>query len=106
MRKVGLVLVLVLIVALGAAPVVHAASRSLHCIGSWTDSTTGVTIQFLEVKSNDGLHGNQVVIYAIETNRVEEAPGQKARIADPKLLSHDSASSTGFFNNFFTQFGP
>jgi hypothetical protein len=103
MRKVGLIMVLVLIVALAGAPVVQAAPRSLQSIGSWTDSNTGVTIQFLEAKSNDGLRGNQVVIYAIETNRVEQAPGQKARIADPKLLSHDSASSTGFFNNFFTQ---
>ena len=103
MRKVGLVMVLVLITALAGAPVVQAAPRSLQSIGSWTDSNTGVTIQFLEAKSNDGLRGNQVVIYAIETNRVEQAPGQKARIADPKLLAHDSASSTGFFNNFFTQ---
>jgi hypothetical protein len=106
MRKVGLVMVLALIVALAGAPVVQAARRSLESIGSWTDKNTGVTIQFLEAKSNDGLRGNQVVIYAIETNRVEQAPGQKARIADPKMLSHDSASSTGFFNNFFTQFGP
>jgi hypothetical protein len=106
MRKVGLVTVLVLISALAGAQVVQAARRSLETIGSWTDTNTGVTIQFLEAKSNDGLRGNQVVIYAIETNRVEQAPGQKARIADPKMLSHDSASSTGFFNNFFTQFGP
>ena len=96
-------MVLVLIVALAGAPVVQAETRSLRSIGSWTDNATGVTIQFLEVKSNDALRGNQVVTYAIETNRVEQASGQKARIADPKLLSHDSASSTGFFNNFFTQ---
>ncbi len=106
MRKVGLVMVLVLIVALAGTPVVQAETRSLRVIGSWTDSNTGVTIQFLEAKSNDGLRGNQVVTYAIETNRVEQAPGQKPRIADPKLLAHDSASSTGFFNNFFTQFFP
>ena len=106
MRKVGLVMVLVLIVALAGAPVVQAARRSLETIGSWTDSNTGVTIQFLEAKSNDGLRGNQVVTYALETNKVEQAPGQKARIADPKLLSHDSASSTGIMNNFFTQGSP
>ena len=103
MRKVGLIMVLVLIAALAGAPVVQAARRSLETIGSWTDSNTGVTIQFLEAKSNDGLRGNQVVIYAIETNRIEQAPGQKARIADPKMLSHDSASSTGLINNFLTQ---
>jgi len=103
MRKVGLVTALVLIAALAGAPVVKAASRSLETIGSWTDSNTGETIQFLEAKSNDGLRGNQVVIYAIETNKVEQAPGQKARIADPRMLSHDSASSTGLINNFLTQ---
>ncbi len=103
MRKVGLLMVLMLIAALAGASVVQAETRSLRSIGSWTDSATGVTIQFLEAKSNDALRGNQVVTYAIETNKVEQAPGQKARIADPKLLSHDSASSTGFFNNFFTQ---
>jgi hypothetical protein len=103
MRKVRLVLVLVLIVELPGAPVVQAASRSLESIASWTDSATGVTIQFLEVKSNDVWRGNHVVTYAIETNKVEQTPGQKARIADPKLLSHDTASSAGFWNNFFTQ---
>jgi hypothetical protein len=103
MRKVGLVMLLVLIVALGGAPVVRAETRSLRVIGSWTDSATGVTIQFLEVKSNDIMRGNQVVTYAIETNKVEQGPDKKARIADPKLLSHDSVSSTGFLNNFFTQ---
>jgi hypothetical protein len=103
MRKVALVMVLVLIAALAGPPVVQAASRSLEPIASWTDSATGITIQFLEVKSNDVWRGNQVVIYAIETNKVEQAPGQKARIADPKLLSHDTASSTGFWSNFFTQ---
>jgi hypothetical protein len=103
MRKVGLLMVLVLIVALAGAPVVQAETRSLRVIGSWTDNATGVTIQFLEVKSNDIMRGNQVVTYAIETNKVEQAPGQKARIGDPKMLSHDSASSTGLINNFLTQ---
>jgi hypothetical protein len=57
-RKVGLVIVLVLSIALTAAPVVQAETRSFGSSEVKTDSATGIIIQFLEVKSNDTLRVN------------------------------------------------